>query len=65
MGTLETHTWVSWRSSLHASREGPLGILLQLMMGPRSSAGVEACNSGFLSRADMDLQVVLVSAQGS
>ena len=41
------------------SREGPLGIPLQSQLGPRSSSGVEAGNSGFLSRADMDLGVHL------
>ena len=39
------------------SREGPLGIPLQSLPGLRSSSGVEAGTSGFLSRADMDLGV--------
>ena len=55
----------SGRSSLHASRDGPLGISLQSLPGPRSSSGVEAGNSGFLSRADMDLRVPLELSQGS
>ena len=53
----------SGRSSLHASRDGPLGISLQSLPGPRSSSGVEAGTSGFLSRVDMDLGVPLGSPQ--
>ena len=55
----------SGRSSLHASSEGPLRIPLQLMLGPRSSSGVQASYSGFLSRADMDIMVHLGRPQGS
>ena len=47
------------------SREGPLGIPLQSLPGPRSSSGVEACTSGFLSSANMDLGVPLGHPQGS
>ena len=47
--------WGSGSSSFHASRELPLGIPQQSMPRPRSSTGVEAGNSGFLYRADMDL----------
>ena len=39
------------------SRKGSLKIPLTLLPGPRSSSGVEAGTSGFLSRADMDLGV--------
>ena len=55
----------SRRSSLEATRKGPLGIPLKSLPGPRSSCGVEAGNSGFLSRADMDLGVPLVCPQWS
>ena len=55
----------SWWSSLHASLEGPLGIALKSLPGPRSSSGVEAGNSGFLFRANMDLGVPLGCPQGS
>ena len=41
------------------SREGPLGILLQSLPGPRSSSGFEAGTSGFVSRADMDIGIPL------
>ena len=47
----------SGRSSLQASCEGPLGIPLQSVPGPRSSSGAEATTSGFLSSDDMDLRV--------
>ena len=52
-------------SSLHASLEGPLGIPLPSLPGLRSSSGVEAGTSGFLSRANMDLGVPLGFPQGS
>ena len=55
----------SGTSSLHLSREGPLGILLQSLPGPRSSTGIEANTSGFVSRADMDLGFTLGHPQGS
>ena len=55
----------SGKSSLHVSSEGPLRIPLQSMLGPRSSSGVQAGYSGFLSRADMDLRVHLGRPQGS
>ena len=55
----------SGRSSLHASHEESLRIPLQSLPGPRSSSGVEAGTSGFLSRADMDLGVPLWYPQGS
>ena len=45
------------KSSLHGSCERPLWIPLQSVLGPRSSTGVEARTSGFLSSADMDLGV--------
>ena len=49
----------SGRSSVHASHEGPLGIPLQSLPGLRSSSGVEAGISGFLSSANMNLEVTL------
>ena len=49
----------SGKCSLQASHEVPRRIPLQSLPGPRSSSGVEAGNSGFLSRADMDLRVPL------
>ena len=52
-------------SSLHARFEGPLRIPLQSMPGLRSSSGVEAGTSGFLSLADMDPGVPLGFPQGS
>ena len=55
----------SGTSSLHASFEGPLGIPLQSLPGPRSSSGVEAGTSGFLSRANMHLGVSLGPPLGS
>ena len=42
----------SGKSSLHASCEGPLGILLQSVAGPRSSSGAEPRTSMFLSSVD-------------
>ena len=55
----------SGKSSLHMSREGPLGIPLQSLPGLRFSSGVEARTSGFLSRADIDLGVSLGCPQSS
>ena len=55
----------SGKSSRHASCKGPLGIPPQSLPGLMSSSEVEAGNSGFLSRADMDLGVPLGSPQGS
>ena len=55
----------SGKSSLHASCEGPYGIPLQSVLGPRSSSGAEATNSGFLSSADKNLRVPTVFPQGS
>ena len=52
-------------SSLTVSSEGPLEIPLQSLPGLRSSSGVEAGNSGFLSRADIDLGVPLGRPLGS
>ena len=46
------------------SCEGPFGIPLPLMHGPRSSSGVEARTSGFLSSVDMDLGVPMEFQQG-
>ena len=56
MGTSRTRSWGSGRSSLHMSHDGRLGIPLQSLLGPRSSSGVEARTSGFLSMANMDLR---------
>ena len=47
------------------SLEWPLGLPLQSLLGPRSSSGVEAGISDFLSRADMNLGVPLGRPQGS
>ena len=44
---------------------GPLGIPLPSMPGPKTLCGVGAGTSGFLSSADMDLGVILVSPHGS
>ena len=64
-GTSGTRSWGLREVSLHTSREGPLGIALHSLSGPRSSSGVEAGTSGFFSRADMDLEVPLGHPQGS
>ena len=53
------------KSSLYASCMEPLGIPLQSLRGPRSSPGVQAGNSGFLSCAGMEVVVPLESPQGS
>ena len=58
-GPQEPTRGTSGRFSLHASHEGPLGIPLQSLPGPRSSSAVEAGTSGFLSRDDMNLGVPL------
>ena len=55
----------SENSSLQASREGPLRIPLQSLLGPKSSSGAEAATSGFLSSADMDLLVPMEFPQSS
>ena len=55
----------SGKSSLHASGEGPLRILLQSVLGTTVSSGLEAGTSGFLSSADMDVEVPLEFPQGS
>ena len=55
----------SGTSSLHASFEGPLGIPLQSLLGPRSSFGVQVGTSVFLSRANIELGLPLGFAQES
>ena len=65
LGTQGPACGASGRSSLNPSREGPLGIPLQSLPGPRSSSGVEVGTSGFLSRADVDFGVTLRHPQGS
>ena len=55
----------SGTSSLHTSCEGPLGIPLQSLPGPRSSSGVEARASGFLTHDNMDVRVALGFPMGS
>ena len=55
----------SGMSSLHVSHELPLGIPLKSVLGPRSSSGAEATNSGFLSSADKNLRVPTEFPQGS
>ena len=49
----------------NVSCQGPLRILVQSVPGPRSSSGVEAGNSGFLSITYMDLGVPMEFQQGS
>ena len=49
----------SEKSSLRERCEGPFRFPLQSLPGPRSSSGVEAGISGFLSNADMDIRVPL------
>ena len=44
---------------------GPLGIPLPSMPGPKTLCGDGAGTSGFLSSADMDLEGLLESPQGS
>ena len=56
-GTQGPDRGASGRSSLHANLEGPLWLPLQSLPGPRSSSGVEAGTSGFLSRVYIDLGV--------
>ena len=65
MSTSGTHSWGSRRFSLHTSRKGPFRIPLQSLPEPRSSSGVEAGTSGFLSRANMHLGVSLGPPLGS
>ena len=55
----------SGKASLHANCEGPFGIPLQSVLGPKTSCGVEAGTGDFLSCADMDLGVPLYSPLGS
>ena len=55
----------SGKACLQASCEGPLGIPLQSVLGPKISSGDEAGTRGFLSSVDMDLWVPLQSPQGS
>ena len=55
----------SGKSTLHGSCEGPLGIPLQSVLGPRSPSRAEATTSGFLSSADMDLGIPLEFPQES
>ena len=55
----------SGRSSVHSSREGPLGITRKSLPGLRSSSGVEAGSSGYLCWADMDQGFPLGWPQGS
>ena len=64
-GTQGPDRGASGRSSLQASRKGPLGIPLHSRPGQRSSSIAEAGTSGFLSRTDMDLGVPLGRLQGS
>ena len=46
------------------SCEGPVGIPLQSVLGPRSLSRSEAGTAGFLSSADMDLEVPMEFQQG-
>ena len=45
--------------------QGPLGVPLPSMPGPKTLCGDGAGTSGFLSSADKDLEGLLESAQGS
>ena len=45
--------------------QGPLGIPLPSMLGPKTLCGVGAGTCGFLGSADMDLVVLLESPQWS
>ena len=64
-GPQEPACVASGKASPHASCEGPLGIPLQSVPGPRSSSGDEAGTSGILFSADMDLGVPVEFPQGS
>ena len=55
----------SGKFNLHASSEGQLRIPLQSVLGPTSSCVAEAGSSGFLSSADMDLEVPMEFQEGS
>ena len=55
----------SGKASPHGVARGPLGIPLPSMAGPKTLCGVGAGTLRFLSRADMDLGVLLESPQGS
>ena len=54
----------SGKSSLHVSWERPQRIPFQSILGPKSSTGVEAGASGFLSSAGMDPGVNLEFPKG-
>ena len=65
MGTSGTRSWdLREVQSPRESRE-PLEIPLQSLPGQRYLSGVEAGNSGFLSRSNMDLRVPMGCPQGS
>ena len=55
----------SGKANIPAWCEGPHGIPLQLLPGPRSCTGVEAGTSVFLSSEDMELWVNLEFPEGS
>ena len=57
--------WPQERSLPMRVARGPLGIPLSSMSGPKTLCGVAAGTLVFLSSADMDLGVLLVSPQGS
>ena len=63
-GTQGVSHVASGRLNLHVSCEGPLGLPLQSVQGPRSSSGAEARTSRFLSSADMDLGVPMEFNRG-
>ena len=56
-GDSGTHSWGLRKVQSPCDLARPLGIPLQPLPGPRSSSGVEAGTSGFLSSANMDLGV--------
>ena len=57
--------WPQERPVTMRVAQGPLGIPLETMLGPKTFCGVGVGNGGFLSSADMDLGVLLESPQES
>ena len=57
--------WPQERPVRMGIARGPLGIPLPSMPGPKTLCGDGARTSGFLSSADMDLEGLLESPQGS
>ena len=63
-GTQGVSHVASGKLILHVSCDGPLGVPLPSVQGPRSSSGAEARTSSFLSSADMDLGVPMEFNRG-